>query len=799
MVEGAGGDVATSRVHEMGPKRGRMKPPIRPTADGTGFVRAAAGDGATRGRGREGYPGSDANLSSPTASKPTRATCEEKSCPEMTLLLRTDSSLPSNEARLSPMTFKTLGIVSGAVLRIVSSKSEAYAEVFLSSSCHAKTVILADEVAAALVDKEVTVSVVMGPSTAMPLALLNVEITCDSPNGVSALQTAETMELPLMQIRATFRRQYQRRLVYRGMCATVRIATQSFYVEVTQCICHDPAVTDHKRQKQQEQHVMFGILMDGTTIRDGGHELHDERKDSKDGHDTLKNPITTQHLLVVGESGTGKSRFLQQEARDALTLHARHVETVFVERLSQGEFSDVSTSTVLRETFERAKSFAPSTIFIDDLHLICGADAGSAAGSLWAMMLVAAALGEELDDIWRRHLDVRVVASAPSTETVARSLLTPERFGRPLTLLSPGSEDERRACLSTCLKGRDVLDGVSDETLSCVARETHGFTQRDLAKLVDVAIVENFKTTGSATVSDASLLASKKLVRPSALKQFEVSVPQVTWDDIGGSEAAKRTLQDCAAWCLGKQQWVFRRFKLSPPKGVLLYGPPGCSKTMLAKALANESKMNFISVKGPEVFSKWVGDSEKAVRDIFMRARAVAPCVVFIDELDGMCAHRGRGGVSDRVISQFLTELDGLPSALHENSEALMFVAATNRPDNIDTAVLRPGRIDRKVYVGLPDLAERRAIVRIHFARIPVAPDLDVDYVASRTEGYSGAEVVAVIKEAAFLRLTSDAKAAHITREDVDASLEKVKPRINQSDVAWYKRWSMGNGPLTVC
>ncbi|RNC47159.1 putative Transitional endoplasmic reticulum ATPase [Trypanosoma cruzi] len=157
-----------------------------------------------------------------------------------------------------------------------------------------------------------------------------------------------------------------------------------------------------------------------------------------------------------------------------------------------------------------------------------------------------------------------------------------------------------------------------------------------------------------------------------------------------------------------------------------------------------------------------------------------------------MCAHRGSGGVSDRVISQFLTELDGLPAALNEKSDALVFVAATNRPDNIDTAVLRPGRIDRKVYVGLPDVSERRAIVSIHFARIPVATDLDADYVANRTEGYSGAEVVAVVKEAAFLRVTMDAKAAHITREDVDAALQKVRPRISPSDVAWYKRWSMG-------
>ncbi|EKF37798.1 Transitional endoplasmic reticulum ATPase, putative [Trypanosoma cruzi marinkellei] len=777
----------------MGPKKTRYKPPIRPNADGTGFVRESAGkleENPPRERGREGHPRLGAVCLSLDPSTPTRMGSSGVAGVVLSLQIRSNNSLPSNEARLSPSSFRALGIVSGAVLHIIAGNSEVYAEAFISSSCHAQTIELANEVAAALVDKQVNVSVMKQSLPSVPLNLVVLEITYDSPEETAAMQLEGAVRFPFLQVRSAFRRQYRNRLVYRGMRAIVRVATKPFYVEVVQCV---QFVADVKDQGTKEQiQAMLGVLLDCTVIRDGVCEIHIENETSESTQGLLTGTCNVQHVLVVGESGTGKSRFLQQEGRDATTLKCRHVETILVQELPQGEMSDVSTATVLREAFARSKVAAPSTVLIDDLHLICGTKGSSTAGSLWAATVVAATLKEELNDICGRRLDVCVIASAPSTDSVDRSLITPERFGKRVTLLTPGSAEERYACLKTCLKERDAFDSVSEKTLLTVSQEAHGFTQCDLARLVEVAMVENFKMTGNVAVSDEALLAAAKLVRPSALKQFEVSVPNVTWNDIGGSEDAKKTLQDCVAWCLGKQQWIFRKFKLSPPRGVLLYGPPGCSKTMLAKALANESKMNFISVKGPEVFSKWVGDSEKAVRDIFTRARAVAPCVIFIDELDGMCAHRGSGGVSDRVISQFLTELDGLPAALNEKSDALVFVAATNRPDNIDTAVLRPGRIDRKVYVGLPDVSERRAIVSIHFSRIPVATDLDADYVANRTEGYSGAEVVAVVKEAAFLRVTMDAKAAHITREDVDAALQKVRPRISPSDVAWYKQWSMG-------
>ena len=333
-------------------------------------------------------------------------------------------------------------------------------------------------------------------------------------------------------------------------------------------------------------------------------------------------------------------------------------------------------------------------------------------------------------------------------------------------------------------------DNVDEDSVQLVAKKTNGFTIRDLTEIMRWAVTCAFERCSELSISSADLVKAATLVRPSALKSIDFTVPTVKWSDIGGSGEAKEALQQCVSWCLGEGKALFEKFKMTPPRGVLLYGPPGCSKTMLAKALANESNMNFVSIKGPEVFSKWVGDSEKAVRTIFNRARAVAPCVIFIDELDGMCGHRGGGGVSDRVISQFLSELDGLPAAMSKKTDSIMLVAATNRPENIDGAVLRPGRIDRKVYVGLPNVEERKAIASIGLRSMPVGPGVDAQLIAERTNGYTGAEIIAVCKESAFHAIAVSDAADVVGVADVEAALIKVRPRVTAADEAWYHRWA---------
>lgn len=724
-----------------------------------------------------------------------------------------DGALGPSECLLPARLLHQLGLLNGSLVLLSTQYGDVYAEARqLRSTAAVDRVLVSEDAAAVLVDKRARLSPLPPPQQSRGLPVLtSVTLKAVTPEGVdgaaSATATAATLSSTL-EWQAMFRRLLHHKIAYLHMRTTQRVLTQRLALEVASLTTAEASAAPS----------VWGVVTDATLLYLEGGQTTSEAAaaPSLASAATATTSASAPHsplcTLVVGESGTGKSRLLRQLSGSTATTMGgqstlaevtpassqlpssaeRRVEWVRVEELPQGEGSEVGTATVLRESFERARLSAPSLVLLDDLHLICARETTS-AGSRWAMSLIAHALAEELLDLQRRAQDVRVVASAPSLDSLDGCLTSTSLFGQGVvTLEMPSGAAERLTCLRSCLQevsGAASLAGVTETCLAEVAQRAHGFTQRDLHRLAETAVVKAFHARQSVVPADADLRAAAAVVHPSSLKRFEVTVPNVTWDDIGGSAEAKQTLCDVVEWCLGKQRWIFTDFNLTPPKGVLLYGPPGCSKTMLAKALANESHMNFISVKGPEVFSKWVGDSEKAVRDIFERARAASPCVVFIDELDGMCGHRGRGGVSDRVISQFLTELDGLPAAFEEKKNALVFVAATNRPDSIDGAVLRPGRIDRRVYVGLPSYEERVAITAIQFRSIPVAADLTAEYVAAHTEGYTGAEVVAVVKEAAFHAITADERAACVTLADVDAALEKVRPRIRPVDVEWYKQW----------
>merc|ERR1712232_244778 len=252
-------------------------------------------------------------------------------------------------------------------------------------------------------------------------------------------------------------------------------------------------------------------------------------------------------------------------------------------------------------------------------------------------------------------------------------------------------------------------------------------------------------------------LDATRLVPPSALKELLVEVPEVRWEDIGGYDATKDALKEAVEWPI-RHAWAFEAMRIDPPRGVLLYGPPGCSKIMMAKAVATETEMNFVSIKGPELFSKYVGDSERAVREVFRKARTAAPCVVFFDEVDAIGANReseGGGGVAARVLAQLLAEMDGIGSASARRH--VVVLAATNRPHILDPAILRPGRFDRLVHVPLPDLTAREAIFTGQLARMQVAEPSaggpDIASLAARTHGCSGAEVVMACREAALFAI----------------------------------------------
>jgi transitional endoplasmic reticulum ATPase len=277
-----------------------------------------------------------------------------------------------------------------------------------------------------------------------------------------------------------------------------------------------------------------------------------------------------------------------------------------------------------------------------------------------------------------------------------------------------------------------------------------------------------------------------KGIEPSAMREVLVEVPKVSWEDVGGLDDIKREVVEAVEWPLRYPQ-KFKKFGIKPPKGVLLYGPPGTGKTLIAKAVANETKANFISVKGSELLSKWLGESEKAVRKIFRKARQVAPCIIFFDENDAIAQMRGVEEGSraiERVVNQLLTEMDGL-----EELEGVIVIGATNRPDILDPALLRPGRFDRLVYVRPPDKKSRLAIFRIHTRGMPLSEDVDLEELADLTDGYVGADIEAVCREAVMLAFRENLDVEKIEMRHFIEALKKVKPSINETMLRFYERF----------
>ncbi|PAV82804.1 hypothetical protein WR25_21976 [Diploscapter pachys] len=324
---------------------------------------------------------------------------------------------------------------------------------------------------------------------------------------------------------------------------------------------------------------------------------------------------------------------------------------------------------------------------------------------------------------------------------------------------------------------------VTAEQLDSIAERTHGYTAGDLKNAVTVAK----SICGNGLLERFASAAMR--IRPTGIRQFILEVPNVSWNDIGGSEELKLEIQQAVIWPrLHKDAFV--RFGVDPPSGILLYGPPGCSKTLVARALAKESGMNFLSVKGPELFSKFVGDSEKAIRDLFRRARQVAPTIIFFDEIDAVGSARGTdqsSSVSDRVLAQLLTELDGL-----EKQNGVLMLAATNRPDQLDTALLRPGRLDRSIYVGLPSASTRLAILQMRTKRMTLADDVDLAKIAERTEGYSGAEIVAVCRQAGLIAMRMDVNSSSVSDSHFAAALKDVVRRTDNKLIGIYEKFKAG-------
>lgn len=346
-----------------------------------------------------------------------------------------------------------------------------------------------------------------------------------------------------------------------------------------------------------------------------------------------------------------------------------------------------------------------------------------------------------------------------------------------------------------------LLNKLKENILDELAEKTHGFVGADLAALAKEAamaavrrILPDIMKTEEESVSEEILnsvyvtkddfLEALKVVRPSALREVFVEVPNVRWEDIGGLEDVKQELKEVVEWPL-KHKNAFSRLGIKPPKGVLLYGPPGTGKTMLAKAVASETSSNFILVKGPELISKWVGESERAIREIFKKARQTSPCVIFFDEIDAIASKRSGDSqdskVTERMVNQLLTEMDGV-----EELNDVVVIAATNRPDILDTALLRPGRFDRIILTPAPDEKSRLEIFKVHTKNMPLAKDVNLEDLAKRTEGYSGADIEAVCREAAMLALRENIDAEEVKMKHFEEALKKVYPSITPEIMKAY-------------
>ena len=460
----------------------------------------------------------------------------------------------------------------------------------------------------------------------------------------------------------------------------------------------------------------------------------------------------------------------------------------------------------LREIFQQAQQNAPSIIFVDELDAIAPKReevTGEVERRVVAQLLAL------MDGLSGRG-NVIVIGATNRPGALDPALRRPGRFDREIEIGVPDKQG-RHEVLQIHTRGMP-LHGIEkpegeksgdDVDLKKLAEMTHGYTGADLSALGRETAMKALRrylpqinleeerippeVLEKMEVKMDDFVNAYKEVTPTAMREVYIEVASVNWSDIGGLNDVKQHLKEAVEWPL-KNPEIFSRLGIKPPKGILLYGPPGCGKTMLARAVATESEANFISIKGPEVFSKWVGESEKAIREVFRKARMAAPAVIFLDEMDSLAPRRGLGfsdsGVSERVISQLLTEMDGIVTL-----QDIVVIAATNRPDMVDSAVMRPGRFDRLIYVPEPDEQSRLQIFKIYTKDMPLTKDVDLNQLALMVKYYSGADIESLCREAAMHALRSDVEAKEVTMKDFQDAMKEVGPSVTPEMEKWYKNF----------
>ena len=493
-------------------------------------------------------------------------------------------------------------------------------------------------------------------------------------------------------------------------------------------------------------------------------------------------------VLLHGPPGTGKTLLAKAVANESeanfILLNGPECMSKFY-----GE-----SEKKIRDIFEDADKNAPSIIFIDEIDAIApkredvqGEVERRVVSQLLTMM-----------DGLKSRGRVVVIGATNRVNSIDPALRRPGRFDREIEIGVPDKES-RLNILKIHTRNMPLFKNVSLEEL---ARKTHGFVGADLSALTKEAAmnvlrkilpdikVEDDKKIPQEVLDKIVIKAEDfeealKVVRPSAMREVLVETPNVGWGDIGGLEKTKEDLKELVEWPV-KYPDSFKRLGIRPPRGILLYGPPGTGKTLLAKAVAKESEANFIQVKGPSLLSMWVGESEKGVRKVFERARQVAPCVIFFDEIDSLAGHRSVDAgtkVTERVLNQLLAEMDGL-----EDLKDVMVIGASNRPDMLDPALLRPGRFDRIILVDVPDAESRKKIFEVHLRNTPLDKDVRIDELVKLSEGFVGADVEGLVREACMTALRRDMNIKFVKREDFEEAMKRVKQSVSNEMAKRYKK-----------
>ncbi|OCB85958.1 AAA family ATPase [Sanghuangporus baumii] len=517
-------------------------------------------------------------------------------------------------------------------------------------------------------------------------------------------------------------------------------------------------------------------------------------------HFGLKPP---KGILLHGPPGTGKTHLAR-----AVIAASTGVSILVIAGAELSSAYHGETERRLREVFAEARRRSPCIVILDEVDALAPRREGAEDGSSGEVeKRVVATLLTILDGIGINEQDgaegrVVVIGTTNRPNAIDPALRRPGRFDREIEIGIPDA-GARYAILRVMLS--QTPHSIPDERLRAIASRTHGYVGADLSAVIREAgtiAIKRYMHDSSlssapidkqaAVLTSEDLSTGLNLVQPSALRSVTIEVPAVRWSDIGGQALVAQKLRECVEWPLRHPE-AFARLGVRPPRGVLLYGPPGCSKTLTARALATESGINFLAVKGPELLNKFVGESERAVREVFRKARAASPSIIFFDEIDALGTSRSREpGAGERhegVLTTLLNEMDGVQELV-----GVTVVAATNRPDVIDSALMRPGRLDRILYVGPPDRAGRLDILRIRTRSMSVDPNLDYEGLADLTEGCSGAELAALCQDAALLTMKENIDAPFVSKSAFIEAAKGVRRQITPEVIAKFERWREASG-----